>query len=333
MKNDSFSFPPLLSSFEHNETNPNTSISDSSNNQKDQNEVNEQSEFNNFNISFFLPKELKEKIEDEKEITIKNEINNGEQENYSVKNNLNSNLISELNNINNSSINKSNNNFVNKNLNERKDNSSTQINNFNFININDFNNNFNLQNNNINNLFINTQNDNQNNFIRQCIPFLNANLFFPPNMYQNINNFNNFQINNYNPNYNFNFNYNQSQPKYNFCPNFYYENKKMNKNGAQNIKIKKNKKIIDDYTLEMFGRKGWICQECNNFNYETRKKCNKCHINKKMKKLNIDYNSVIEENKDLKNGNDWTCNNCGNLNYSFRLMCNRCKIKRDIQNN
>ena len=81
----------------------------------------------------------------------------------------------------------------------------------------------------------------------------------------------------------------------------------------------------------MFGRKGWICQECNNFNYETRKKCNKCHINKKMKKLSKNYNSALEENKELNNGNDWTCSNCGNLNYSFRIMCNRCKIKRDIQ--
>ena len=67
------------------------------------------------------------------------------------------------------------------------------------------------------------------------------------------------------------------------------------------------------------------------FIYETRKKCNKCHINKKMKKLHKNYNYDFEENKKLNNGNDWTCSNCGNLNYSFRVMCNRCKIKRDIQ--
>ena len=328
MKNENISSPPLLSSFEHCETSPNKSISDSSNNQE---KINEQSEFNNFNISFFLPKELKEKIEDEEKPTVKEETNNGEQENYSVKNNSNSNnLIGELNNSINLPINNNYNNFVNTILNERKDNSATQINNFNFININDFNNNTNLINKNSNNLFTNG-NDNQNTFTKQNIPFLNANIFIPPIMYQNINNFYNFQINNYNPNNNFIFNYNQNQSKYNYCPNFYYENNKMNKNGAQNIKIKKNKKIIDDYTLEMFGRKGWICQECNNFNYETRKKCNKCHINKKMKKLSKNYNSAFEENKELNNGNDWTCSNCGNLNYSFRLMCNRCKIKRDIQ--
>jgi len=97
------------------------------------------------------------------------------------------------------------------------------------------------------------------------------------------------------------------------------------------MKIKKNKKIIDDYTLEMFGRKGWICQNCNNFNYETRKKCNKCHINKKMVKLYENYNSAIVENKIFKKGKDWLCDKCGNLNYSFRLICNRCKIKKGIQ--
>ena len=65
--------------------------------------------------------------------------------------------------------------------------------------------------------------------------------------------------------------------------------------------------ILIDYTLEMFGRKGWICQNCNNFNYETRKKCNKCHINKKMVKLYENYNSAIVENKIFKKGKDWLC--------------------------
>ena len=325
MKSENISSPPLLCSFEHNETNPNTSISDSNNNLK---EENEQSEFNNFNVSFFLPKELKEKIEDEEDRTTKNEDNNGEQENYSVKNHLNNNnLINKLNNINNFPIYTSHKNFVNTILNERKDDITTQINNFNFININGYNNN-NLSNN--NNIFINGSNNNQN-FMKQYIPFQNANIYIPLNIFQNFNNLYNCQINNYNPNCNYNYNYSQNQSKINFCPNYYNENRKMNKNNALNIKIKKNKKIIDDYTLEMFGRRGWICQECNNFNYETRKKCNKCHINKKMKKLCKTNNCFFEENKELQNGNNWLCNNCGNLNYSFRLICNRCKIKRGIQ--
>ena len=139
MKNEIISSPPLLCSFEHNETNQKKSISDSSNNQKNQKELNEQSEFSNFNISFFLPKELKEKIENEEELTIKKEANNGEQENYSVKNNLNTNnLFSDINNINNFPINRCYENCSNTILSERKDNLMTQINNLNFINLKAF---------------------------------------------------------------------------------------------------------------------------------------------------------------------------------------------------
>ena len=121
MKNENISSPLLLCSFEHNETNPNTNISDSNNNQKEKKEVNEQSEFINFNISFFLSKDLIEKIEEEEKLTIKNEINNGELENYSVKNNHNTN------NINNFPINKCYENCSNTVLIKGKDNSATQI--------------------------------------------------------------------------------------------------------------------------------------------------------------------------------------------------------------
>ena len=40
----------------------------------------------------------------------------------------------------------------------------------------------------------------------------------------------------------------------------------------------------DDYLIEMFGKRGWICLLCNNFNYETRIKCNRCGELKKPKK-------------------------------------------------
>ena len=41
---------------------------------------------------------------------------------------------------------------------------------------------------------------------------------------------------------------------------------------AQNNKNQQNKKEVkeDDYVIEMFGRVGWICDQCNNFNYDTR---------------------------------------------------------------
>ena len=86
------------------------------------------------------------------------------------------------------------------------------------------------------------------------------------------------------------------------------------------------RKIIDEYTLEMFGRVGWICEQCNNFNYETRNKCNRCHI-KKMPKRVIKEPSSQGARKDSQKY-DWICNNCKNFNYSFRNICNRCKLKK-----
>ena len=35
-----------------------------------------------------------------------------------------------------------------------------------------------------------------------------------------------------------------------------------------------------DYLITMYGRVGWICCICNNFNFKTRKKCNKCQAKK-----------------------------------------------------
>ena len=49
-------------------------------------------------------------------------------------------------------------------------------------------------------------------------------------------------------------------------------------------KSKKNKTKIMNF-LEMFGRRGWICEDCNNFNYESRNKCYRCGIPKKPKKI------------------------------------------------
>ena len=80
----------------------------------------------------------------------------------------------------------------------------------------------------------------------------------------------------------------------------------------------------------MFGKKGWICQFCRNFNYATRKKCNRCHNKKQAKKLNKIKNifsNYINE-KYIENG--WHCNYCGNFNYSFRVICNRCKLQTKI---
>ena len=112
----------------------------------------------------------------------------------------------------------------------------------------------------------------------------------------------------------------------------------MNINNKMAPKIKKNKKkkkkkIDDEYTVEMFGRRGWICEGCNNFNYESRKKCNRCKIPKKpLKKtviLDNKGNKIIDNIMNTNHKDDWNCYNCGNVNYAFRLNCNRCQSKRE----
>lgn len=119
------------------------------------------------------------------------------------------------------------------------------------------------------------------------------------------------------------------------------ENHLNNLDSPKNLEKEKIPEILQkaDYLVEMFGRKGWICKLCNNFNYETRGKCNRCGIIKKPKRIK-DLKSK-NENKDLNNNNipnnykernnkkgDWICINCRNLNYSFRTVCNRCKIPK-----
>ena len=114
----------------------------------------------------------------------------------------------------------------------------------------------------------------------------------------------------------------------------------------------KNMKVLDkdNYLVEMFGKRGWVCIFCNNFNYETRIKCNRCGARKKPKRFvenKIEKEMEIRDDKDEKNEKevmeakdmkskkekhnkkgDWVCSNCKNLNYSFRTVCNRCRIPK-----
>ena len=76
----------------------------------------------------------------------------------------------------------------------------------------------------------------------------------------------------------------------------------------------------------MFGRRGWICDLCNNFNYLGRKKCNRCHMLKKPRKIDEFYQTKL--NNSLGQNNYWTCECCGNSNYLFRFVCYRCKAKK-----
>ena len=90
----------------------------------------------------------------------------------------------------------------------------------------------------------------------------------------------------------------------------------------------------DDYLIKMFGRFGWICRHCNNFNFETRNRCNRCQeiknpiLKEEMTKKKENKKKLKKKKKERKT--DWLCLNCNNLNYGFRDHCNRCAIERQI---
>ena len=335
----------------------------------------EKSELNNFNIEFFLPNELKEELNINKNLNEEQEKNTVEIKNQKelyfkdfnkfpmdekiIKNNEKDKIKDKR--INSISMNKENLNpkevskqckditelLLNEIESENKGNfSSNNIqndnkevinkNNTSSMNLNDvikINNNYNLNNCiNINEQNFFPKNFNYNNansieFLNQnykqnIFPFNNNNLYFPPpNNYNNIygSNFVNNQIffngNKFiNPINQINFNFNQFNTVNNNMNYFNFNT------GQQ------KRKIIDEYTLEMFGRIGWICKQCNNFNYETRQKCNRCHI-KKIPKRIIKEESSQGDIKDSQKF-DWICSNCKNFNYSFRMICNKCHMKK-----
>jgi hypothetical protein len=155
--------------------------------------------------------------------------------------------------------------------------------------------------------------------------------------------FTNYNIMNTTPMNNCN-NNNKMNNYYNFN-NYYYHHQ-----GITNTNTNLNS---DEYITEMFGRRGWICNLCSNFNYETRKKCNKCNEIKNPRKIihnNNNNNNMMNNNlktnethnntysihdnnntssKDnLFVSGDWICCKCNNLNYSFRVVCNRCNVPK-----
>ena len=178
-------------------------------------------------------------------------------------------------------------------------------------------------------------NANMNNMNNQQMNYQYVNNNFKESIPANSNKFNNMSgnINLYNINYNNNYfnliepiNKNQNSKKEEIINT---DQKKVN--SPMNM-INKNVKNLnpDDYIIKMFGRLGWICSYCNNFNFDTRNKCNRCQAIK-MPKLKEE----IFKKKDKKNKKkvkerktDWLCLNCKNLNYGFRKNCNRCKIER-----
>ena len=88
----------------------------------------------------------------------------------------------------------------------------------------------------------------------------------------------------------------------------------------------------DNYLIKMFGKLGWICRICNNFNFESRCICNRCKAIKAPKtkeEINIEKYIKQKMKKKIKEKKvDWFCPNCQNINYGFRNCCNRCSIDK-----
>ena len=304
-----------------------------------------------------MPKDLQENIEADEEECINeneqtlindefnlNQINNFKVESFNQIHNLNK----EYSNFPNDKINSLNlNNFqINNNelINNLYDNNKEKPNinyGINLNNSDEFSTNINLNkniypnnyiSNNFNDFFVGQEKEQKinipfkGNIENHIIPEINQNMIWG-NQFQN----NPFFLNNSSflpPVNQVNFNINQMNQQLNDFSSFDVQNKfSPNIDSNQNEYKKRKKKIIDEYTIEMFGRRGWICELCNNFNYETRKKCNRCHINKKPKKINSYL--LSERNKNINHKNDWHCTNCGNFNYSFRVICNRCQKKKN----
>ena len=153
----------------------------------------------------------------------------------------------------------------------------------------------------------------------------------------NINNNNNNNVNNVNNNNNNVNNVNNNKNNNN------NNNKNKNDNNDNNNNLQEKNVILkeEDYIFEKFGKSGWECNNCNNFNFKSRTKCNRCGIEKfpkllsKIKKENEEkiLNGERKKKPLIEREGDWLCSNCHNLNFAFRTFCNRCKLFKDNNNN
>ena len=97
-----------------------------------------------------------------------------------------------------------------------------------------------------------------------------------------------------------------------------------------------NKEINFEYIFEKFGKRGWECEKCNNFNFETRNICNRCELPKcpkSLEQIKIENEQKSLERKKqplVEREGDWKCPKCHNLNFAFRNSCNKCKLSKDV---
>ena len=172
--------------------------------------------------------------------------------------------------------------------------------------------------NNINNKDLSEEEKNENN-----------NIFLKSSFVKKIN-FNNIYENNINSCWNNNINYFKNA----FFFNKKEENQNINYNKEKEKKLENLKE--EDYIFEKFGKRGWECSKCNNFNFESRIKCNRCYeikSPKTLKQIKIEMKEKNLEDKKKKylieRKGDWQCPKCYNLNFSFRKECNRCHISKE----
>ena len=193
-------------------------------------------------------------------------------------------------------------------------------------------NNPNIYNNNANSNNINQINQNQQNEIQLNSPnnqIMNLNIINQYNLIQNNNLLNRPRFNSTNI------------INGNFMPPIFSNNILMNNNNNNNNLNNnfQNNTLINNG--EMNGRKGWICNFCNNFNFESRNKCNRCkqaknHIISPKKKnigngiRNLNKNNFENKGQKLfsEREGDWICFNCKNVNFAFRIICNRCQLPK-----
>ena len=117
------------------------------------------------------------------------------------------------------------------------------------------------------------------------------------------------------------------------------DNSKEIKNEKEKLEIKnepKKEMKKEEYIFEKFGKLGWECEKCNNFNFESRTICNRCEAPKQPKsleqiKLENEQKSGEKKKKTLiERKGDWQCPLCHNLNFAFRVSCNRCKLPKEM---
>ena len=118
----------------------------------------------------------------------------------------------------------------------------------------------------------------------------------------------------------------------------YFQNNMMfNKDNSNNMiqqqQTPTTKLDPEDFIFEKFGKRGWQCENCNNFNFESRIKCNRCGVKMKPKIIKKQKKETIKKEKTTKKSfvektGDWICPNCTNINFAFRQSCNRCQLSK-----